>query len=128
MIKCLEEKKQNDYLYRALYEGRDKSIYGKSLNEAIYELEKETIIELSSKGDSVIIGRCAGDILKKFTDSKVIKVFISAPLDYRIKRKIELNDNDKKKTSVIVEKMDASRKKYYEHFTKKLGVILQTMI
>lgn len=26
MIKCLEEKKQNDYLYRALYEGKDKSI------------------------------------------------------------------------------------------------------
>lgn len=119
MIKCLEEKKQNDYLYRALYEGKDKSIYGKSLNEAVYELEKETIIELSSRGDSIIIGRCAGDILKEFTDSKVIKVFISAPLEYRIKRKLEFNDNDKKKTSVIVEKMDANRKKYYEHFTKK---------
>jgi len=127
-VKCLEERKPNDYLYTALYEGKDKSIYGKSLNEAVYELEKEAIIELASKENSVIIGRCAGDILKEFTDSKVIKVFISAPLEYRIKRKLELNDNDKKKTSVIVEKMDASRKKYYEHFTKKLGVILQTMI
>lgn len=31
-VKCLEEMKPNDYLYTALYEGKDKSIYGKSLN------------------------------------------------------------------------------------------------
>lgn len=119
-VKYLEEKKQNDYLYTALYEGKDKSIYGKSLNEAVYELEKKTIINLSSKGDCVIIGRCAGDILKEATNSKVIKVFISAPIEFRIKRKLELNDNDKKKTSIIVEKIDTNRKKYYEHFAKKI--------
>jgi len=107
-------------LYKALYEGKDKSIYGKSLNEAVYELEKETIIELSGRGDSIIIGRCAGDVLREFTDSKVIKVFISAPLEYRIKRKLELNDNDRKKTSVIVEKMDANRKNIMNTLLKKL--------
>lgn len=118
-IQCLEEKKPNDYLYTALYEGKDKSIYGKSLNEAIYELEKKMIIELSSKGDCVIIGRCASNILKQNTNANVINVFISAPLEFRIERKLELNDNDKKKTSIIVEKMDITRKKYYERFTKQ---------
>lgn len=119
LIKCLDEKKPNDYLYTALYEGKDKTIYGKSLNEVIYELEKKTIIELASNSDCVIIGRCAGDILKENTNSRVIQVFISAPLEFRINRKLALNDNDKKKTSIIVEKMDTNRKKYHEHFTKK---------
>lgn len=49
----------------------------------------------------------------------MIKVFISAPIECRIKRKLEFNDNNKKKTSIIIEKMDINRKKYYEHFTKK---------
>lgn len=119
LIKQLDEQKHNDYLYTALYEGNDKSIYGKSMNEAIFELEKDTIIELAKKNDCVIIGRCAGDILRENTNAQVIKVFISAPLDYRIKRKLELNDYDKKKTAIIVEKMDRNRRKYYEKYIKK---------
>lgn len=110
ILEKADEVRENKLLYRAVYEG-ESSMYGESVNDTLYELQKETILKLASEQDCVIVGRCAGDILRENTNYSVVKIFISAPLEYRMERK--------KMSEKEIRKMDKHRKSYYEYHTGK---------
>lgn len=110
ILEKANEVRENKLLYRAVYEG-ESSMYGESVNDTLYELQKETILKLASEQDCVIVGRCAGDILRENTNYSVVKIFISAPLEYRMERK--------KMSEKEIRKMDKHRKSYYEYHTGK---------
>ena len=75
------------------------------------------IKELGEKGPCVIVGRCADYVLRD--KRNVVKVFIYAPLDDRIRRKMALgtegnNEKDVKKNILAKEKI---RERYYNFYT-----------
>lgn len=47
----------------------------------------------------------------------LLRVFIRAPLENRIKRKMEQENLSREKAARLVRKMDKRRKKYYESYT-----------
>lgn len=59
------------------------------LQEALFKLQGDVIRHISKRTDAVIIGRCADYILRERTDAKVLSVFVSAPMDACIRRKME---------------------------------------
>ena len=91
------------------------SYYQMPMTDQIYIAQSNLIRQLAERGACVLVGRCSDAIVE---DS--IKVYVHAPIDFRIRRKLTMN------TGVSPEKMEAhiratdkKRKKYYEYYTDK---------
>lgn len=91
------------------------SYYQMPMTDQIYIAQSNLIKRLAAEGPCVIVGRCADAILD---DS--IKIYIHAPLEKRIKRKIAMDIGvPAEKMEEHVKATDKKRKKYYEYYTDK---------
>ena len=107
--------------FASKYNIEDKSYSDDELNNYYSSLDvnKENIIKqantikkIADKSDCVIVGRAADYILKDY--KKIIKIFLYAPIDYRVKN-IMHNYNDSKEEALNnIKKSDKSRSSYYE--------------
>lgn len=90
------------------------------LSQKAYMATLKTIQMIASTKSSVIVGRCADYILSDDSDS-VLKVFVYAPMESKIKRCIKYYNTSKKKeeTKALILKNDKKRKKYYEFITDR---------
>ncbi len=86
--------------------------------DKIFEAETKVIQELADKGNCVIIGRCADYILRN--NDKCLKVFLQAPLEYRIKRIMKTRNLDEKEASAKIQQEDKRRADNYRYYTNKL--------
>lgn len=88
------------------------------LNFKVFAEEAKTVRKIASEEDCVIVGRCADYILEGNIQDDIgvetINVFISAPKLDRVKRVMSLYGLDYKKAKQEVERVDKSRKNYYE--------------
>lgn len=75
------------------------------------------INELAGKGACVIVGRCADYVLRERTNT--INIFIYAPLDARVSRKLALGADGKTEKDVKkkIVSTDKQREKYYNFYT-----------
>lgn len=79
-------------------------------------LIEETIKEIAKKS-CVILGRSSNTILKE--KENVINIFIySNNLDFKVKRKMELENLSYEESLKKLKHMDKQRKKYYEYINK----------
>ncbi|HIY16272.1 MAG TPA: cytidylate kinase-like family protein [Candidatus Intestinimonas stercorigallinarum] len=62
------------------------------------------------------IGRCADFVLRN-EDVRLLRVFVTAPLEFRVGRKMELEHLTREKALRLIRKMDQRRKTYYESYT-----------
>ena len=96
--------------------------YGMDLemSQRSYMATLKMIQLIASSQSSVIVGRCADYILSDDEDA-VLKVFIYAPMESKVKRAIKYYglSKNKEETRKIIEKKDKKRKKYYEFITEK---------
>ncbi len=76
--------------------------------------QKKVLQEIASRGQSVIVGRAADYVLK---DQKLLKVFIHAPMEYRIKQIMRKYGDNISQASKNIQKSDRKRSKYYELIT-----------
>lgn len=72
--------------------------------------QNKVLHAIAGKGACVIVGRCADYVLKEF---KPLKVFISAPKDYRIKQICEMYGDNETQAAHNIEKSDKRRAAYY---------------
>lgn len=82
--------------------------------DKIFEAESKVIKELADKGNCVIIGRCSDYVLKN--DSRVLKVFFTAPIESRIKRvmkRLDISYKDAQNKIRREDKMCADNYRYY---------------
>lgn len=97
----------NNYSKEEMY---DKFLSLDANKEAIINQAK-VIKEIANKGDAVIIGRAADYILDK--NENLIKIFIYAPMDYKIKNVMKnYGDNEKQAKKHILDS-DKARSTYY---------------
>lgn len=109
-----DEKRSNSFLYLL------STTYGQGgvpFDDALFFAQLEAIRKIASEQSCVIIGRCADYALRDFT--KVLNVFISAPLDLRVKRAIEVYDIAEKHAEDYVKRIDKQRTSYYNYYTDK---------
>lgn len=92
------------------------------VNDRLYILQHKIIKELSEKETFVVIGRCADYVLRD--NPNVVKVFIYANIDSRVKRAIARNDFDPARAKQAVQKADKRRANYYSFYSgKKWGTV-----
>ena len=117
-MESADEKATNPYLYEGVFEGNYHVVRGLPTSEVLFALQQHEIKRIAKKEDCIIVGRCADHVLKE-TDANVLSVFISAPTEERIQRKMGQEKLSHLRAKSVVRKMDLQRKKYYEHYTGK---------
>ncbi len=79
------------------------------------DAQDRIIRKIAESGSCVIVGRAADYVLRDRTD--VVRVFIHAPEEYRIKRITELYGDDYASAKKHVRRSDGARAKYYKAVT-----------
>lgn len=117
-FETVEDKATNSLLYSIamgmnVFTNQDMGFAGLSLDDRIFLAQSNVIRKVADEGPCVIVGRCADYILKDLDN--VIHIFISADLDYRIQRSIQVDNLDENHAAETVAKKDKSRANYYRY-------------
>lgn len=89
------------------------------LNQKLAIAQFDAIRSLSEQGNCIFVGRCADMVLSKRSD--LIRVFLHAPFDWRVKRAIAYYGVPEALAEKTVKKTDKTRAEYYEFFTQRKG-------
>ena len=87
------------------------------LPDRVFVEQCKVIKKAAQDGPCVIVGRCADHVLDDRADC--LRVFVSAPLDERVKRAQETYGDEADNMENFVVKRDKSRASYYNHFVGK---------
>jgi len=94
---------------------------GTSLADQVYLAQYSAIREIAEKGSCVIVGRCADAILRD--DYRILRVFLHADFEQRVKRAIEVYGVDPEKAEKMVKDTDRARTRHYKYYSDlKWGV------
>ncbi len=126
VFESVDEKATNSLLYSLSvglynYGNNFSSIGDLPVNDRLYILQHKILKELAEKENFVVVGRCADYVLKD--NPKLVKVFIYADIDSRVKRAVDRHDIDPARAKQAVLKADKSRANYYSFYSgKKWGL------
>ncbi len=117
-FETVEDKATNSLLYSIamgmnVFTNQDMGFAGLSLDDRIFLAQSNVIRKVADEGPCVIVGRCADYILKDLDN--IINIFISADLDFRIKRSIQVDHLEPEHAAETVAKKDKSRGNYYRY-------------
>ena len=114
-----DEKKTNSFLYSlATAQISGANVNAFALNDIIVDdssfmLTSETIKRLAARS-CIIVGRCADYVLR---DMDIVKLFICADVEDRIKRVSESLKINEKNALKLIQKTDKRRAAYYNSYT-----------
>lgn len=116
MMESADETATNPFLYRTVHEGNYHVTRGLPTSEVLFELQSHEIRHIARRESCIFVGRCADYVLGE-EDVKLLRVFVRAPLEKRIERKMQQENLGREKAVRLVRKMDKQRRKYYESYT-----------
>lgn len=112
------------------YDGEKYNLVGQNVDDEIYSLflsldaNKESIIaqsevirEIADKRSCVIVGRASDYILRD--NPNLIKVFLYAPMEYKVQTVMKIYGDDEKSATEHVQKSDRARADYYSLITNQ---------
>ena len=111
-----DEKATNPYLYRVVCEGNHHVTRGLPTSETLYDLQSHEIRRIAAEGSCIFVGRCADHVLAD-SGLPLLRVFVTAPFEYRVRRKMELEQLSHSRAVRLVRRMDRQRSQYRQHYT-----------
>lgn len=81
----------------------------------LFKIQSETILKIADDDSAIIVGRCADYILREHENC--LNVFLTSPLEKRMKRACERNETSPEEAENFVSKKDRDRADYYNQFT-----------
>lgn len=81
----------------------------------LFKMQSETIMRIAEQGSAVIVGRCSDYILRDHKDA--LNVFITAPLEDRIRRTCERGEATPENAEQFVNRKDKGREEYYNYYS-----------
>lgn len=112
-----DERKANPWLYETDAHGSLGEQKDRSASAALFHLQSDVIRMIADREDAVIVGRCADYILRNREEVKLLTVFISAPFEARVKRKMRLARLPQRRAEALVRQTDHQRAMYYQSYT-----------
>lgn len=116
MMESADETAINPYLFRTVHEGNYHVSRGLPTSEVLFQLQSHEIKKIAQQENCIFVGRCADFVLRDENVS-MLKVFVRASVEWRIKRKMQQEHLTREKAVRLVRKMDKQRKRYYESYT-----------
>lgn len=87
------------------------------LTDRVFNIQSSEMKKIADNGDCIIIGRCADDVLAEYDG--LLKIFVHAPVEYRVKNLVEKQDMDENAARKRISKIDKKRASYYNFYTGK---------
>ena len=116
LMQSADERATNPFLLRPGEEGNYHVTRGMPTSEVLFELQSHEIRRIARRESCVFVGRCADFVLRD-EELRLLRVFVRAPIEKRVERKMELEKLSREKAAHLVRKMDKQRRKYYETYT-----------
>lgn len=88
-----------------------------SMENYLWNKQRDMILELAEKGNCVIVGRCADYVLRD--SENALHVFVHADMDYRVKRIVRLYGETNETPEKRLTDKDKMRKANYEYYTDR---------
>lgn len=85
------------------------------LNDKVFLVQYNVILDLAKQGPCVIVGRCADYILRE--QAGAIHVFIHSDMKSRIRRAVEEYGMPAERAEAMIQKGDKRRAAYYDFYT-----------
>lgn len=122
LFKFNDEKPTNSFLYSLVMDtysmGYSSSSYmDVPMNQKIFMAQYDCIKKLVEQESCIIVGRCADYALKDMPG--LVSVFISADMDFKVKRVTEMYGCDEEKAKDIINKTNKKRASYYNFYSNK---------
>lgn len=80
----------------------------------LFKIQSSVIRNIAEKESAIFVGRCSNYILR---DMECLDVFVTAPLEDRVRRIMERAGLDEEEARSRIEKQDRTRSTYYNFFT-----------
>lgn len=114
-----DERGQQSFLYSLATTGYfGNHVDYQPINAKLYGAQFQLIRSIADEdASSIFIGRCADYVLEE--REELVKIYISADIDYRVKRiakKYNINESEALK---LIQKRDKQRASYYNFYTSK---------
>lgn len=122
VVKRADEKATDSFLYSLITSGglrgvSDAMHYEMPINDKVFINQSKAIKELAAKGSCIFVGRCADYVLEEEQD--ILRVFIYADTESKIKRICRLYDLTEKQAKDKIVKIEKTRKTYYNYYTDR---------
>lgn len=85
--------------------------------DKLFNVEKNVMIDLASKGDCVILGRLGNFIFKDYKNA--LHIFIDSNLENKIARVMKRDNLSENDAKAKIKRVDTERKNHCKHFSKK---------
>jgi cytidylate kinase len=118
----VDEKPTDSFLYtlatNALSFASSVNPYDNTLSsEKLFNQQADVIREIADREDCIIIGRCAGHILRDMP--RCVRVYMTAGMEYRIQRVMGYEKCDRQQAEKSIKAMDKRRENYFGYYTGK---------
>ena len=104
MMESADERATNPFLYRTVHEGNYHVTRGLPTSEVLFELQSHEIRQIAKRESCIFVGRCADYVLRE-EKVKLLRVFVRAPLEKRIERKMQQENLTREKAVRLARKI-----------------------
>ncbi len=108
-----EEQAKNPFFYRQFPLG----IAPLPIEDDIFAVQKQIILDTAYSRSCIIVGRCAEAILREHP--KHVNIYIQAPVEARTRNCIERLGMDEKTALKMIKSVDAARENYRKRYVSK---------
>ena len=86
-------------------------------SDNLFRFQSTVIRKLAAEESCILIGRCADYVLEGTEGINLVRIFLYADLDYRIRRITRLGYYDSSDVVKNIKRMDKERRDYYRYYT-----------
>ena len=120
-FRLADEKAGNNLLYRMVKEMKPdldlpKSEGNLTKPENLFRFQSNLIRRLAAEENCIFAGRCADYVLEKENLDELIRIFVYANMETRIRRVMDVDKVDEKEAVKRIKRIDKERKEYYRYF------------
>ncbi len=122
LIETHDERPTNSFLFNLVMDtysfGHNAAgLVDMPISQKVFLAQYNTIKQIAKEGPCVIVGRCADYALADNPD--LISVFISADMEYRVKRIMEKRQLTETKATDLIVRQDKQRQSYYNYYSSQ---------
>jgi len=121
--KFFEQNDERKGFFKGLFNVQTSHLTGSNIyrsnfsQESLFQFQSDAIRHAADQGPCVFVGRCADYVLRDYPCA--VNIFITAPLDFRIRQLTENRNMDAETARKTIEQGESKRAAYYNYYTGK---------
>ncbi len=120
-FRLADEKAGNNLLYRIVKEMKPDLYRPKkgdrlTTPENLFRFQSDVIRKIAEEETCIFAGRCANYVLEQENMDELIRIFVYANMDTRVRRVMDVDKVDEKEALKRIKRIDKERQEYHKYF------------